>query len=258
MDGTIKLLVLDGPGAVAGLLKKELRGGTGGLQIKQAATGGEFVVQLAAFAPDLIVVRHTPPEGDGLAALAAARAECGEAAFIIVCAANHADVAIEALHQGATDFVLEEDGEQVVFTVRRVLRDVGQRRQRAATWTALQDTAERYRALFERSGDCLFLHDLDGKFIDANPATLSLLGYDRAEVPQITLQSAVCEEDVLQALRCMEEVKRVGSTKNPVEWNLRHKKGRRVVVEVNGSLVTRGGKPFAVHCVGRDITHRNS
>lgn len=41
----------------------------------------------------------------------------------------------------------------------------------------MQEFFERYEALFERSIYCIYLHDLKGKFLDANKAALNLLGY---------------------------------------------------------------------------------
>ena len=35
---------------------------------------------------------------------------------------------------------------------------------------------EKYTALFERNLHCIYVHDLEGRFIDANDAALSLMG----------------------------------------------------------------------------------
>ena len=49
----------------------------------------------------------------------------------------------------------------------------------------MRDAAERFRALFERSLDCLYIHDFNGKFLDANPAALKLLGYEREDIASL-------------------------------------------------------------------------
>jgi PAS domain S-box-containing protein len=42
--------------------------------------------------------------------------------------------------------------------------------------------ADRYRALFEASADPILVADAEGRFLDANPAALALLGYARDEI----------------------------------------------------------------------------
>ena len=49
--------------------------------------------------------------------------------------------------------------------------------------TDLREIGERYKALFERSLDGVFLHNLEGRFIDANQAALDMLGYSKEEIP---------------------------------------------------------------------------
>ncbi|MDR3628344.1 MAG: response regulator, partial [Ignavibacteriaceae bacterium] len=41
----------------------------------------------------------------------------------------------------------------------------------------VKESDERYKALFNRSLDLIYLHDFNGKFLDANNTTLNLLGY---------------------------------------------------------------------------------
>jgi PAS domain-containing protein len=46
---------------------------------------------------------------------------------------------------------------------------------------AARETEERYQALFS-SLDCVYLHDSEGRFLDANPAALKPFGYEREEI----------------------------------------------------------------------------
>ena len=58
-------------------------------------------------------------------------------------------------------------------------------RQLEASEAALRDSEERYRSLFESSVDAIVAIDVDGRFTDANPAALRLLGYTREEMLQL-------------------------------------------------------------------------
>jgi PAS domain-containing protein len=56
---------------------------------------------------------------------------------------------------------------------------------------ALRESEERYRALFERSIDSVYLHDFQGRFIDANPAALKLVGYSLEEITSLTMRNGM-------------------------------------------------------------------
>jgi two-component system, cell cycle sensor histidine kinase and response regulator CckA len=53
---------------------------------------------------------------------------------------------------------------------------------------ALKESEARYRSLFELSGDAILALDLEGRFTDANPVALRLLGYARQELLALTYQ----------------------------------------------------------------------
>jgi two-component system cell cycle sensor histidine kinase/response regulator CckA len=53
---------------------------------------------------------------------------------------------------------------------------------------ALEESEERYRNLFQSSGDAIVAVDQAGRFTDANPAALRLLGYAREELLELTYQ----------------------------------------------------------------------
>ncbi len=47
---------------------------------------------------------------------------------------------------------------------------------------SLRESEIRYRALFDRFLYCVYVHDFEGRFIDANDAALNLLGYKSEEI----------------------------------------------------------------------------
>jgi PAS domain S-box-containing protein len=65
-----------------------------------------------------------------------------------------------------------KDAAGTIVGAATIARDISERRRADR---AMRDTAERFRALFERSLDCLYIHDFDGNFLDANPAALKLV-----------------------------------------------------------------------------------
>ena len=126
--------------------------------------------------------------------------------------------------------------------------------QRAAAEKTLRATEERYKALFDRTLYCVFVHDLEGRFVDANACALKLLGYTKDDTPSLSLSSLLDEDQLHKALRVMEEIKQTGSQSTPTEYRLQKKDGSFVQVEAEAALIYREGKPFAIQGIARDIT----
>jgi len=121
---------------------------------------------------------------------------------------------------------------------------------------ALHESEERYKALFDRSLDCAFLTDFEGRFLDANQAALDLLGYRREDIPTLTFASLLTEDQVPLALRMVEQIRTIGYQQNRTEYRLRRKGEGQVVVETQSSLIYHEGKPFAIQGIARDITEQ--
>jgi PAS domain S-box-containing protein len=148
--------------------------------------------------------------------------------------------------------LLEEAATDVSFA----LDFLAQEEERQQAEQAMRASEERYRALFDRSLDCVFLNDFAGNFLDANQATLDLLGYQRADIATVTFASLLPEDQLPLAFQVTEEIKTTGHQKRPAEFRLRSKDGREVHVETRSSLIYREGKPFAIQGIARDLTGR--
>jgi len=117
----------------------------------------------------------------------------------------------------------------------------------------LQESQARYQALFDRTLYCVFVHDFEGRFLDANNASFKLLGYSRQEFP--TSLTSLLDQDQLEiAVKRGKEIMQTSSKSEPLEYKLRTKSGNYVWVEVESSLIYRGGKPYAIQGIARDIT----
>jgi two-component system, cell cycle sensor histidine kinase and response regulator CckA len=121
---------------------------------------------------------------------------------------------------------------------------------------ARRESVERYRSLFELSMECVFLTDLEGRFLDANQAALDLIGYRREDIATLTLASLLTKDQLALALQAVFELLATGCQQDPTEYRLRRKDGRFVVVETHCSLVYREGQPLAIQGIARDITER--
>jgi PAS domain S-box-containing protein len=109
------------------------------------------------------------------------------------------------------------------------------------------------RALFEAIDDAVFVHDGEGRILEANPAACRRLGYTREEL----LRLRTTDIDAPEFARGFEDrlntQLRAGSFR--CEGVHRARDGRLIPVDINTSAITVNGTP-AVLAVMRDITQR--
>lgn len=118
------------------------------------------------------------------------------------------------------------------------------------------EAEEMYRTLFECSMDCIYLHDLDGKFLDVNPAGLDLLEYTRAEFLSKNFIFFIDKKQREKAIDNRKEIIENGYQKSVTEYHLISKSGRSIYIETRGVLIHRKGEPYAILGIARDVTHR--
>src|SRR5512144_2114246 len=87
-------------------------------------TGGDFEAAVRHGDFDLILADYSLPSFDGLSALKMAKETRPEMPFIFVSGAIGEEVAIEALKQGATDYVLKDRLSRLAAAIKRALLEV--------------------------------------------------------------------------------------------------------------------------------------
>ncbi|MFO8011216.1 MAG: PAS domain-containing sensor histidine kinase [Dehalococcoidia bacterium] len=127
---------------------------------------------------------------------------------------------------------------------------------RKASEENLYKSEERYRALFDRSLECVYIHDFKGNYIDANDVGLDLLGYSRDEMAYLSYQDVIDPDSVYFARQVIKEIARKGYQENLAEFRLRRKNGDYVYLETQASVIFQSGRPYAIQTIGRDITAR--
>ena len=164
---------------------------------------------------------------------------------------------VTALKKDGDTFPAEIQARMTEYQGRSIritaLRDITERKRAEE---ALREGNERYRALFERSLEMVYLCDLEGNFVDANDTALKLLGYTRKHIKSLNFSSLLTEDQFPLALEAFEGILKTGFQKDVVEYKLRRKDGEHIFVENKGSLIYRDGKPYAVQGIARDITDR--
>ncbi len=108
-------------------------------------TSNEFVAALNEGAFDLILADYSIPGFDGMTALSLARQLAPDVPFLFVSATIGEELAIDAMHQGATDYVLKQRLGRLVPSVQRALRERDERRERKKAEEALIQSEKQFR-----------------------------------------------------------------------------------------------------------------
>lgn len=94
---------------------------------------------------DLILADYSIPGFDGMTALALARQQSPHIPFLFVSATIGEELAIDAMHQGATDYVLKQRLGRLVPSVQRALRETAERAERQRAEEALRQSEKQFR-----------------------------------------------------------------------------------------------------------------
>ncbi|MBA4167887.1 MAG: response regulator, partial [Chitinophagaceae bacterium] len=96
----------------------------------------------------------------------------------------------EAMQAGAMDYLVKSD-----LTVEKVERCIRYSLERATTVKALRANERKYRNIFERSKDAVFLASEQLVFRDVNDATSGLLQYSKPQLSSISLYDMLEEKE---------------------------------------------------------------
>ena len=239
------------------LIRRNLAEAGMACEVTRVETRRDFEAALGRGGFDLILTDSPLSVFDGLSVLNIAKERRPEVPFIFVTRRLEEEAAIEAVKQGATDYVYKHRlSPRLVTAVKRALAEADKNKARRLAEESMAETVTRYRALYERALHCVYVHDLDGNMLDANEASLNLLGCTRNEVLSLNIKSLVDENQLPLMIETIEEIRERGSQKSPRQFKLRKKNGEEVWLETDACLVYRNEKPYAIQGIALDITDR--
>jgi PAS domain S-box-containing protein len=147
---------------------------------------------------------------------------------------------------------LIRDDQDRVTGIRSTVQDITWRKKAEASLVASE---RRSRALFEGIEDAVFVHDLEGRILEANPAACRRLGYTWEELSKLTTRDIDDPTFAAGFGDRLEEQMRHGHLR--IEGRHRTKAGRLVPVDINTSTIQLEDQPVVLAVI-RDITERKA
>jgi PAS domain S-box-containing protein len=212
-------------------------------ELVRVETRADFLAQLEQSKFDLIFSDYTMPGFSGREALCLAREKCPETPFLFVSGTIGEDAAIEALKNGATDYVLKHRLMRLIPAVDRALREAEERAERDRAQRAMRESEHKYREVFECLADAAFLvNPKNGKIVDTNRCAEKMLGCQRGEI---------LGGKISHLLAVMDQAGADDTT--PFECALTRANGSALQVRVHTTKLTLHGHPLVLRLC-RDLS----
>ena len=116
----------------------------------------------------------------------------------------------------------------------------------------LKKREKKYRSIFNNISDFIYIHDMDGKFIETNYQSIGDAGFDESDIEHASILDFIPEHLRYQFNDYMEEIKRSGKSKGLVK--IIGKDGKERILEYKNSLVKNPEGPATVRGIARDVT----
>jgi diguanylate cyclase (GGDEF)-like protein/PAS domain S-box-containing protein len=216
----------------------------------RVATSPALRTALAEFEPDVILGDYSLPGFDGASALALARELRPETPFIFFSGTIGEERAIEALKNGAADYVLKSQPGRLGPAVRRAVDD-------SAAARAARAVDQRLRDIVDTAQDWIWELDASGAIVFSSESLLSALGYEANNVIGVQMTDLLLAEDVERMRAAMHELERQHRRYSELELRARHRDGsvrwleRRLL-----ALIGSDGRVCGWRGADRDITDR--
>ena len=179
MKDKIRILYIDDYELDRELVKDALEKEHGGFKVTEASNKQEFEALLKTRAFDVVLSDFNIAGFEGLQALEAVRAHDPSIPVIIVTGTGSEEIAVMALKQGASDYVIKRPKhiQRLPQTISAAMEKKALRDQSQKDETNLKQSEERYRTILENVLMGVYQVTVEGKFLFSNEKLIEMLGY---------------------------------------------------------------------------------
>ena len=250
------LLVEDDPGQ-ARLVEKALS--RAGLRVRHVTDGASCLRHVREQPPLFVLLDRGLPDGDGFDVLRRLRAEFPSVCVVMLTGAADADVAVNAMQNGAADYLVKRPDLSHLAELPHLLERNRQRlrliQEREALDRAVRASEARYRELFDHASDAIFVCDTAGVLQQVNDAFVKLTGQTRGQIEGRDIGEFLAPTTPTRAdgLRARSLAAEQGAT---AEVHVSSKDGRTTVLDVKTRPMLVHGDVRGFQAIGRDVTER--
>jgi PAS domain S-box-containing protein len=196
---------------------------------------------------DLYFVDYRLGAKSGVDLLKEAQGRGCDAPIILLTGQGNYAVDIEATKSGAADYLIKAE-----LNTEKTERCIRYALGRAQTLNALKTSENKFRSIFEKSKDIIFVTDRTLKITDINDAITQLLGYTRKDTENMVLTDIV---DGSEAKEHIDEVVKRSGTLNDYPITLSNHDGSKVPCTISLSAENTDAEHGYVQGIIHDITN---
>lgn len=139
---------------------------------------------------DLYFVDYRLGAQTGLDLIRDVKRQKSDQPIILLTGKGTKEIDVQSMEAGASDYLIKSE-----LNTEKLERSIRYALSRAHFVKALKSNEQKFRNMFERSKDAVFLTDESLVFNDANDAAIQLFGYPKEELLQTSLYSLILNEE---------------------------------------------------------------
>lgn len=113
-----------------------------------------------------------------------------------------------------------------------------------------------YESFFNNHPDAVYVLDVEGNYLDANPACAKIFGYSHDEFCSMSFRNLIVPEKLAQSFQTLEQLLKGESLS--FETTVLHKDGHQVAIHVTDTPIVVDGKTVGIFGIAKDITKQKN
>lgn len=244
-----RVLLVEDVEVEAELIVHQLQRAAFAFRWQRVETEDALRAALEDFRPTIVLSDFSLPQFDGLSALQIVRERTGDTPFIFVSGTIGEERAIEALHRGASDYIIKTNLKRLVPAVSRAINEAAARRERRAIEQRLHD-------IVATAQDWIWELDAQRRFVFSSDSVASILGYPPQQIVGTQLLDHLHEEDRAAAELAIGVLSPAQRHASRATYRWRHRDGRYRWLEHNVLALFEDGCVTGFRGAERDVTER--
>ncbi len=253
----LRILHLEDLPSDAALAKHEISKVLDNFSIHVVETEADFRSELEEFNPHIVISDYKLPSFDGLSALKIVLEKLPLTPVIILTGSMNEDTAVDCMKAGACDYVIKEHIKRLGSAILNALQQKEIKIKKIIAEEALQNSEAHFRSVFESTIMGISFGDLNGRFLEINPAMQNILGYTLDELKGLSMAEITYPDDLASDFALFQEVLEGKYRYYQIEKRFFHKSGKIIWGNIHVSVVRdeNGNPEYAIGIID-DITSR--